>query len=134
MTSISVSSFSFYKHLPASLMKRRHHVTSKKPLEPASSTLYYSPFDATARSSVRGSSSGYALPISKAASSYCGYGGTLAKGEDWRRTKRRKSLKRSSVKLRPGRAWKEVSGLSTGIPKQWKGTKATTHLCKNIRR
>ena len=134
MTSISVSSFSFYKHLPASLMKRRHHVTSKKPLEPASSTLYYSPFDATARSSVRGSSSGYALPISKAASSYCGYGGTLAKGEDWRRTKRRKSLKRSSVKLRHGRAWKEVSGLSTGIPKQWKGTKATTHLCKNIRR
>ena len=131
MTSISVSSFSFYKHLPASLMKRRHHDSSKKPPEQpaASSTLYYSPFDATARSSVRGSSSGYALPISK---SY-GYG-TLAKGEDWRKTKRRKSLKRSSVKLRPSRSWKEVSGVNTGIPKQWKGTKATTHLCKNIRR
>ena len=133
MTSISVSSFSFYKHLPASLMKRRQHVSSKKNPEPASSTLYYSPFDATARSSVRGSSSGYALPISKAATSSYGYG-TLTKGEDWRKTKRRKSLKRSSVKLRPARAWKEVSGLNTGIPKQWKGTKATTHLCKNIRR
>ena len=133
MTSISVSSFSFYKHLPASLMKRRQHVSSKKPPEPTtSSTLYYSPFDATARSSVRGSSSGYALPISKASLSYA-YG-NVAKGEDWRKTKRRKSLKRSSVKLRPSRGWKEVSGVNTGIPKQWKGTKATTHLCKNIRR
>ena len=132
MTSISVSSFSFSKHLPASLMKRRQkRVSSKKPPEPhlASSTLYYSPFDATARSSVRGGSSAqYAWPLS----SY-GYG-TLTKGEDWRRTKRRKSLKRSSVKLRSARGWKEVSGVKTGVGKQWKGTTATTHLCKNIRR
>ena len=134
MTSISVSSFSFYKHLPTSLMKRRQDASSKKPPEPpAPSTLYYSPFDATARSSVRGGSSAqYALPMSRAAS--YGYG-TLAKGDEgWRRTKRRKSLKRSSVKLRSARGWKEVSGVKTGNGKQWKGTKATTHLCKNIRR
>ena len=129
MTSISVSSFSFYKHLPASLIKRRQRVSSKKLPEPhpAPSTLYYSPFDATARSSVRGcSSSQYALPTA----SYGYSSSTLAKGEDWRRTKRRKSLKRSSVKLRAARGWKEASGLK----KQWKGTKTTTHLCKNIRR
>ena len=134
MTSISVSSFSFYKHLPASLIKRRRQVSSKKtPEQPASSTLYYSPFDATTRSSVRGSSSGsYALPISRAPSYGC-YGTVVKAGEDWRGTKRRKSLKRSSVRLRPGRGLKEVA-TKTGIPKQWKGSKATTHLCKNIRR
>ena len=138
MTSISVSSFSFSKHLPASLIKRRRHVSSKKPPEQpssSSSTLYYSPFDATARSSVRGSSSGsYALPISRAPSYGC-YGTVVKAGEDWRGTKRRKSLKRSSVRLRPSRGWKEVgTGVRVGIPKQWKGSKATTHLCKNIRR
>ena len=34
------------------------------------------------------------------------------------------------MKLRAARGWKEASGLK----KQWKGSKTTTHLCKNIRR
>ena len=149
MTSgISVSSFSFHKHLPASLVKRRRNVSSKPPEPQSSTALYFSPFDAAARNSVR-SCSAYAWPVSKSAS----YGfGVKAKGEDWRKTKRRKSLKRSSVMLKSTRAVKEVAtGLEMGVKtrrwktsetgvttgtysRPWKGSKATTHICKNIRR
>ena len=125
MTSISVSSFSFYKHLPTSLMKKRRRPPSKA-LEPLStSTLYFSPFDATARSSVRSSccKDNYALPISKSGTYYEQSRAVLRRGEDLRRTKRRKSLKRS-VKLRP-------------VVREWAGLakkNSTTHLCNNIRR
>ena len=128
MTSISVSSFSFYKHLPTSLLKKRRRPPSKTPEPLSTSTLYFSPFDATARNSVRSScKNNYALPISKSGTYYGQSREAVGSGEDLRRTRRRKSLKRS-VKLRPVvREW-------AGLSKSLKGKNSTTHLCNNIRR
>lgn len=149
MTSVSVSSFSFHKQFPATSSRRSGHT-------------YHSPFEASARGSVRGQGpgGGARASVRGAPGVFGGQGaggpgvvygmfsqktGEEGRRREWRGVRRRKSLKRPVKERKQNCGHKKgevreekriegrVEGRSEGAKKGGEG-KGDAHLCSNIRR
>ena len=163
MASISsISSFSFYKH-DKNNNTQHYSVPTRKHQKVSVGQLYYSPFDATARHSVRSSvSSVYATPSSLCEAVQGGHVFGLGEGgggrvfgledksstyhmfsEGKRKIPSERATQRASKtcvakkkKTCAARKKKEeaISAEVRAMVSQWKSREGGAHLCSNIRR